>query len=102
MNTRAANEECAIFRGTSAGRRGRACRTRWLGKRMLIEFVCGTWETYGDGPSLTPHGEQIARSVCDHAAREQRLNEAAEGAHNRTGQPHSMDGNRPPIKKLKD
>jgi hypothetical protein len=32
----------------------------------------------GGGLVLTPHGEQIARSVCDHAAREQHLSEAAE------------------------
>jgi hypothetical protein len=34
-----------------------------LEQRMLISFVSGTMGTYGGGLVLTPHGEQIARSL---------------------------------------
>jgi hypothetical protein len=36
-----------------------------LEKRMLISFVDGTWGTYSGGPVLTPHGEQLARTLSD-------------------------------------
>jgi hypothetical protein len=38
-----------------------------LEQRMLISFVSGTIGTYGGGLVLTPHGEQIARSLGEAA-----------------------------------
>ena len=34
-----------------------------LEKRMLIDFVGGTWGTYSGGLVLTAHGEQIAKAL---------------------------------------
>jgi hypothetical protein len=36
-----------------------------LEKRMLIEFVDGTYGTYSGGLVLTPHGERIAQALVD-------------------------------------
>ena len=36
-----------------------------LHKRMLIEFVGGTWGTYSGGLMLTPHGERLAQQLAN-------------------------------------
>jgi hypothetical protein len=56
-----------------------------LDKRMLVSFVCGTG-SYSGGLVLTPHGEQIAKTLINSETNDERVTQRVTGVKQRAAQ----------------